>query len=46
MKTDNENKIDSMCLAIWAYLILLFLLFAGAFVYAASVVYDFLSKII
>ena len=45
MKTKQENQIDSTCLAIWAFLILLTIGFFTGLYYAAITVYDFLTNL-
>lgn len=46
MKTKQENQIDSTCLAIWCFLILLTIGFFTGLYYAAITVYDFLTNLI
>jgi len=46
MKTKEENQIDSTCLAIWCFLILLTIGFFTGLYFAAITVYDFLTNLI
>ena len=46
MKTKQENQIDSTCIAIWCFLILLTIGFFTGLYYAAITVYDFLTNLI